>query len=61
MRPEGWVILPSERWLKQTSEKGLVYYLDLETGESHWFPPCEQCYKVRAENFFLESNPCFGT
>lgn len=45
-RPEGWVIKPSERWLKQSNDKGLVYYLDLETGESHWFPPCEQCYKV---------------
>eukprot|EP00752_Nemacystus_decipiens_P006227 g5617.t1 len=48
-RPEGWVIKPSERWLKQSNDKGLVYYLDLETGESHWFPPCEQCYKREGE------------
>lgn len=46
-RPEGWIILPSERWKKQTNDKGLAYYLDLETGETHWFPPCEQCYKVK--------------
>eukprot|EP00903_Cladosiphon_okamuranus_P007817 g7563.t1 len=53
VRPEGWVILPSERWLKQTNDKGLVYYLDLETGESHWFPPCEHCYKREGEKVCL--------
>ncbi|CAN0035449.1 unnamed protein product, partial [Scytosiphon promiscuus] len=53
-RPEGWVILPSERWQKQTNDKGLVFYLDLETGESHWFPPCEQCFKREGEKICLD-------
>ncbi|CAM9374641.1 unnamed protein product, partial [Hapterophycus canaliculatus] len=53
-RPEGWVILPSERWRKQTNDKGLAFYLDLETGESHWFPPCEQCYKREGEKVCMD-------
>ncbi|CAM9855318.1 unnamed protein product, partial [Laminaria digitata] len=48
-RPEGWTIKPSERWHKQMNDKGLAYYLDLETGKSHWFPPCEKCYKREGE------------
>ena len=52
-RPEGWTIKPSERWHKQMNDKGLAYYLDLETGKSHWFPPCERCYKVRYTNRFV--------
>ncbi|CAM9198538.1 unnamed protein product, partial [Ectocarpus sp. 12 AP-2014] len=53
-RPEGWIILPSERWKKQTNDKGLAYYLDLETGETHWFPPCEQCYKREGEKVCMD-------
>ncbi|CAB1110547.1 unnamed protein product [Ectocarpus sp. CCAP 1310/34] len=53
-RPEGWIILPSERWRKQTNDKGLAYYLDLETGETHWFPPCEQCYKREGEKICMD-------
>lgn len=51
-RPEGWTIKPSERWSKQMNNKGLVYYLDLETGVSHWFPPCQRCYKARRSTVF---------
>ncbi|CAM9299728.1 unnamed protein product, partial [Ascophyllum nodosum] len=48
-KPEGWTIKPSERWIKHMDENGLVYYLDLETSESHWFPPCEHCHEKEGE------------